>query len=169
MRAAGLQVDVRDDITPEELPAVLPAYDGMVVRSRTKVRQPLIDVCPNLKVIVRGGVGLDTIDADYATFQGHHGHEYAPGQLGLGRRTGDRLHVRPGAFRSYQASASMKSEKWEKKAVRRRGAGWQDPRADWHRQHRQGSGPPGKRPGHDRAGVRSVREVGRGRDARGSG
>ena len=29
MRAAGLTVDVRDDITPEELPSVLPAYDGM--------------------------------------------------------------------------------------------------------------------------------------------
>ena len=70
MQAAGLQVDVRDDITPEELPTVLPAYDGMVVRSRTKVRQPLIDVCPNLKVIVRGGVGLDTIDADYAKSKG---------------------------------------------------------------------------------------------------
>ena len=38
--------------------------------SRTKVRQPLIDVCPNLKVIVRGGVGLDTIDADYARSKG---------------------------------------------------------------------------------------------------
>src|SRR5512142_1601200 len=70
MRAAGLQVDVRDDITPEELPKVLPEYDGMVVRSRTKVRQPLIDVCPKLKVIVRGGVGLDTIDADYARSKG---------------------------------------------------------------------------------------------------
>jgi len=36
MRAAGLTVDVRDDISPEELMTVLPAYDGMVVRSRTK-------------------------------------------------------------------------------------------------------------------------------------
>ena len=70
MRAAGLQVDVRDDITPEELVTVLPAYDGMVVRSRTKVRQPLIDAAPNLKVIVRGGVGLDTIDAEYARSKG---------------------------------------------------------------------------------------------------
>jgi D-3-phosphoglycerate dehydrogenase len=66
MRQAGIQVDVRDNISSEELPQVLPAYDGMVVRSRTKVRAALIDACPNLKVIVRGGVGLDTIDADYA-------------------------------------------------------------------------------------------------------
>ena len=70
LRQAGLEVDYRDDITPEELMTVLPAYDGMVVRSRTKVRQPLIDNCPNLKVIVRGGVGLDTIDVDYARSKG---------------------------------------------------------------------------------------------------
>ncbi len=70
MRQAGLEVDVRDDISAEELPQVIPAYDGMVVRSRTKVRAPLIDAAKNLKVIVRGGVGLDTIDADYARSKG---------------------------------------------------------------------------------------------------
>ena len=98
MRAAGLQVDVRDDITPEELFNVLPAYDGMVVRSRTKVRQPLIDAAPNLKVIVRGGVGLDTIDAEYRALEGHDGNEYAEGQQRFGGRAGDRLYVRPGAL-----------------------------------------------------------------------
>ena len=70
MRLAGLTVDVRDSITPDELNSVLKDYDGMVVRSRTKVRAPLIDLAPNLKVIVRGGVGLDTIDADYARSKG---------------------------------------------------------------------------------------------------
>ncbi len=70
MRSAGLTVDVRDDISPEELNTVLKDYDGMVVRSRTKVRAPLIDLAPNLKVIVRGGVGLDTIDAEYARSKG---------------------------------------------------------------------------------------------------
>jgi len=70
MRAAGIQVDVQDDITPEELLEVLPAYDGMVVRSRTKVRQPLIDAATNLKAIVRGGVGLDNIDVQYAESKG---------------------------------------------------------------------------------------------------
>ena len=62
MRAAGLTVDMRDDITPEELTNVLPDYDGMVVRSRTKVRQPLIDVWKILILIVSGGACLDTID-----------------------------------------------------------------------------------------------------------
>jgi D-3-phosphoglycerate dehydrogenase len=70
MRTAGLTVDVHDDITPEQLVKELPTYDGMVVRSRTKVRADLIDAAPNLKVIVRGGVGLDTIDAAYARSKG---------------------------------------------------------------------------------------------------
>ena len=98
MRAAGLTVDVRDDITPEELPNVLPAYDGMVVRSRTKVRQPLIDVCPNLKVIVRGGAGLDTIDHEYAKIQGHRGHEHPACQFCFCGRTCHRLYVHAGTF-----------------------------------------------------------------------
>ncbi len=114
MRAAGLQVDVRDDITPEELPKVLPAYDGMVVRSRTKVRQPLIDVCPNLKVIVRGGVGLDTIDAEYARSKGitvmntplASSASVAELTIGYMFALARSIHL---------ASTSMKSEKWEKK------------------------------------------------------
>jgi len=115
MRSAGLTVDVRDDITPEELPKVLPAYDGMVVRSRTKVRQPLIDVCPNLKVIVRGGVGLDTIDAEYAKSKGITvmntplASSASVAELTLG-------YMFMLARSLYPASASMKSEKWEKKS-----------------------------------------------------
>jgi len=70
MREAGIEVDVRDDITPEDLEAIIAGYDGMVVRSRTKVRQPLIDQATNLKVIIRGGVGLDNIDVSYAQSKG---------------------------------------------------------------------------------------------------
>jgi D-3-phosphoglycerate dehydrogenase len=114
MRAAGVQVDVRDDITPEDLPNVLPAYDGMVVRSRTKVRQALIDVCPNLKVIVRGGVGLDTIDAEYARSKGitvmntPMASSASVAELAVG-------YMFALARSSYQATSSVKAEKWEKK------------------------------------------------------
>ncbi len=114
MRAAGLQVDVRDDIAPEQLPAVLPAYEAMVVRSRTKVRQPLIDVCPNLKVIVRGGVGLDTIDAEYAKSKGitvmntPMASSASVAELTIALMFALARSV-------YQATASMKAEKWEKK------------------------------------------------------
>jgi D-3-phosphoglycerate dehydrogenase len=39
---------------------------ALTVRSATKVRKDLIDTCPNLKVIARGGVGMDNIDVEYA-------------------------------------------------------------------------------------------------------
>lgn len=46
------------------------AIDGVLVRSATKIRQPLIDACPNLKFIGRGGVGMDNIDVEYARGKG---------------------------------------------------------------------------------------------------
>ena len=70
MKEAGIEVDVRDDITPEDLEEAIKDYDAMVVRSRTKVRKPLIDKASNLKAIIRGGVGLDNIDVEYAQSKG---------------------------------------------------------------------------------------------------
>jgi D-3-phosphoglycerate dehydrogenase len=108
-------VDVRDDITPEELPSVIPAYDGMVVRSRTKVRQPLIDAAANLKVIVRGGVGLDTIDHEYAKSKGvtvmntPMASSASVAELAIGFMFALARSI-------YKATASMKAEKWDKKA-----------------------------------------------------
>lgn len=47
-------------------------YSVLIVRSATQVRKDLIDACPNLKIIARGGVGLDNIDVDYAKQKGIH-------------------------------------------------------------------------------------------------
>ncbi|HLA56245.1 MAG TPA: D-2-hydroxyacid dehydrogenase [Flavobacterium sp.] len=44
----------------------------ILVRSATKVRQDIIDACPGLKIIGRGGVGMDNIDVDYARSKGVH-------------------------------------------------------------------------------------------------
>ncbi|ROI14791.1 D-2-hydroxyacid dehydrogenase [Epilithonimonas hominis] len=44
--------------------------DVLLVRSATQVRKNLIDECPNLKIIGRGGVGMDNIDVDYAIDKG---------------------------------------------------------------------------------------------------
>ena len=46
--------------------------DAILVRSATQVRQELIDACPGLKLIGRGGVGMDNIDVEYAIDQGLH-------------------------------------------------------------------------------------------------
>ncbi len=45
-------------------------YSGLTVRSATKVRKDIIDACPNLKLIGRGGVGMDNIDVEYARSKG---------------------------------------------------------------------------------------------------
>lgn len=58
---------------PEELGTALQNFDVVVVRSATKVRQPIIDkACETgkLKLIIRGGVGVDNIDVAYATERG---------------------------------------------------------------------------------------------------
>lgn len=69
LRDAGHTVDT-ENIPQAELMEKLPAYDAICVRSATKVRADLIDNCPNLKVIGRGGVGLDNIDVDHAKSKG---------------------------------------------------------------------------------------------------
>jgi D-3-phosphoglycerate dehydrogenase len=115
MRTAGLTVDTSFEITPEELLTVAPAYDALVVRSRTKVRQALIDVCPNLKLIVRGGVGLDTIDVEYARSKGITvkntplASSASVAELAIG-------YMFMLARSLYKASATMKAEKWDKKS-----------------------------------------------------
>jgi D-3-phosphoglycerate dehydrogenase len=114
MRAAGLEVDVRDSITPEELAQVLPNYDGMVVRSRTRVPAALIDAAPELKVIVRGGVGLDTIDVQHARLKGitvmntPAASSASVAELTIGYMFAMARHI-------YETTASMKAGKWEKK------------------------------------------------------
>lgn len=69
LEAAGFEV-VTTHFKAEELEAQLKTFDAITVRSATQVRQPLIDACPNLKVIGRGGVGMDNIDVAYAREKG---------------------------------------------------------------------------------------------------
>lgn len=69
MTDAGIMVDT-NPVPQEKLKEILPTYDGVCVRSLTKVRKDLIDACPKLKVIGRGGVGMDNIDVEYARSKG---------------------------------------------------------------------------------------------------
>ena len=69
LEAAGFEVDT-SHYSPEELATKLCDYDAITVRSATQVRQALIDASPNLRVIGRGGVGMDNIDVVYAKEKG---------------------------------------------------------------------------------------------------
>lgn len=68
---AGFQVETTP-VPQGELMTVLPIYDALIVRSATQVRKDLIDACPDLKAIARGGVGMDNIDVAYAREKGIH-------------------------------------------------------------------------------------------------
>jgi len=69
LEEAGFIIDT-NNIPQDELPVKLQNYDAITVRSATKVRKALIDACPNLKLIGRGGVGMDNIDVEYAREKG---------------------------------------------------------------------------------------------------
>ena len=66
---AGFEV-VTEKVAQEDLMQELNNYDAIIVRSATKVRKELIDASPNLKAILRGGVGIDNIDHAYAKSKG---------------------------------------------------------------------------------------------------
>lgn len=70
LREAGLTVDLRTDITGEELMKVIGGYDAVVVRSRTKLTVEVLKKATSLKAIARAGVGLDNIDTGYAKEKG---------------------------------------------------------------------------------------------------
>lgn len=71
LEKAGFEV-ITQKVAQEQLANVIneKGISVLLVRSATKVRQDLIDACPGLKMIGRGGVGMDNIDVEYAREQG---------------------------------------------------------------------------------------------------
>jgi len=69
LEEAGYTV-ITDTIEQADLPSEINNFEAIIVRSATKIRKELIDVCTNLKVIGRAGVGMDNIDVEYARSKG---------------------------------------------------------------------------------------------------
>jgi D-3-phosphoglycerate dehydrogenase / 2-oxoglutarate reductase len=100
-----------------ELPAKAAEFDVMIVRSATKIRRPVIDAAAaagRLKLIIRGGVGIDNIDADYAKEKGievqntPNASSASVAELVIG-------HMFSLARFIYDANVTMRDGKWEKK------------------------------------------------------
>src|SRR5918995_222692 len=64
------EVDVRLGLSPEELLEAIVNYDGLIVRSATRVTAEVIDRADNLKAVGRAGIGVDNIDIEAATKRG---------------------------------------------------------------------------------------------------
>ena len=62
LREQGIEAEVSPTLPEEELIAKIPPYDGMIVRSQTKVNERAGRT--NLKVVGRAGVGVDNVDLD---------------------------------------------------------------------------------------------------------
>ncbi|HZV58326.1 MAG TPA: phosphoglycerate dehydrogenase [Sphingobium sp.] len=69
-RDRGIEVDEITGKTPEELKAIIGQYDGLAIRSATKVTKEILDAATNLKVIGRAGIGVDNVDIPYASAKG---------------------------------------------------------------------------------------------------
>ena len=66
----GCDVDVITGETPEQLIARIGDYDGLAIRSSTRVTKEILDAATNLKVIGRAGIGVDNVDIPYASSKG---------------------------------------------------------------------------------------------------
>ncbi len=111
--AADIQVDQITGLTPQQLAEKIPGYHGLIVRSASTVTAQVIDAAENLRVIGRAGIGVDNIDVDAATKKG---------VVVMNTPAGNNVTTAEHAIsmmlalaRSIpQATASMKSGKWEK-------------------------------------------------------
>jgi D-3-phosphoglycerate dehydrogenase / 2-oxoglutarate reductase len=69
-RSRGIETDVKIGLPPDELKSIIGRYDGLAVRSATKVTKAVMEKAQNLKVIGRAGIGVDNIDVPAATQRG---------------------------------------------------------------------------------------------------
>ncbi|GAB4174453.1 MAG: phosphoglycerate dehydrogenase [Thalassobaculales bacterium] len=69
-RARGIETDVKTGLSRDELVAIIGEYDGLAVRSSTKVTGPVLAAATRLKVVGRAGIGVDNIDVEAATRAG---------------------------------------------------------------------------------------------------
>ena len=66
----GIETDVKTGLAPDELKAIIGQYDGLAIRSNTKVTADVLAAATNLKVVGRAGIGVDNVDVPAATARG---------------------------------------------------------------------------------------------------
>lgn len=114
LRDAGLDVDVNTGNTEAELIEIIGQYDGLVIRSATKVTAAVLEAAENLKVVGRAGVGVDNVDVAAASSRG-----IIVMNTPLGNITSAAEHafalLLALARRIPAAAHSMKSGAWDKK------------------------------------------------------
>ena len=111
--AADVEVDVRPGLAPDELREVIGGYDGLILRSGTRVTADVVAAADRLKVIGRAGVGVENIDVDAASKKGivvmntPGGNNVTTGEHTLSLMLALARHIP-------QAAASLKAGKWNR-------------------------------------------------------
>ncbi|MBN2104847.1 hydroxyacid dehydrogenase [bacterium] len=90
----------------------------VLIRSKTKANKEYIDSAPNLKLIIRGGVGLDNVDQDYAKEKGIEVHNTPEASSVAVAELAFALMISV-PNRLIEAHSTMKEGRWEKKALKR--------------------------------------------------
>ncbi|HYF06246.1 MAG TPA: hydroxyacid dehydrogenase, partial [Acetobacteraceae bacterium] len=109
----GIQVDFKPGLSPAELRTIIGEYDGLAVRSATKVTRELLEAATRLKVVGRAGIGVDNVDVTSAS---------ARGVVVMNTPYGNAITTAEHAIAMMfalarqipEASASTKAGKWEK-------------------------------------------------------
>jgi len=70
LKDRGIETDVKVGLSPDELKAIIGDYDGLAIRSNTKVTADVLAAARNLKVVGRAGIGVDNVDVPAATARG---------------------------------------------------------------------------------------------------
>lgn len=113
LKNAGYEVDVKLDLSPEDLIATIPAYEALIVRSATQANRAVIEAGTNLKIIGRAGVGVDNVDVEAATERGIMVCN-APTSNVVSAAEQTMALMLAVARRTPQANTSMKEGKWER-------------------------------------------------------
>ncbi len=115
----GIDVDVNVGLTPEELKGIIGQYDGLAIRSATRVTAEILEAAEKLKVIGRAGIGLDNVDIRSASKRGIVVMNTPEGNvITTAEHT---LAMMMALSRNIpQATASLKEGKWEKKKLKGR-------------------------------------------------
>src|ERR1700712_4379776 len=113
LRNRGIEVDLNPGLAPAALRAIIPEYDGLAIRSATKVTRELLDAATNLKVVGRAGIGVDNVDIRSATARGvvvmntPHGNTITTAEHAIGMMFALARQIP-------EATTSTKAGKWEK-------------------------------------------------------
>lgn len=117
MEVPELDVEVNTSLTHDELKHIIKEYDALIIRSGTKVTAEIIENADNLKVVARAGIGLDNVDVEAASKRGivvmntPEGNVITTAEHTIAMLLAVTRNIP-------QATASLKSGKWEKKRFR---------------------------------------------------